>query len=314
MALKKRSPLLIASTAQRIQWATQPSLSGLTGGPRGLSLSERVERLSVPEPNAGCHLWLGPVNDSGYGKIKVKGRTLPAHRVSYAANVGEIPIGKMILHKCDTPACVNPQHLFIGDARDNAVDAIRKGRANFSRASTLQRKEWAAKRLVSEDGNRPKIARKGWDTRRDNGKSNTMTHEQRCAAAAKSWEKRRAKYGPDGGQSAAIRAVWAKFTPEQRSAIALKKWEKRRAKYGQAGRSIPSRVAWAEKTPEERAEHGRKIKKGRRLARLNRAAAGQLIDAELLLFVRHWNRRGHSIESIAAAFNVPNSEVTRAVV
>lgn len=264
MTAKKRSPLLLASREQRAKWAAQPSLSGLAGS-KGLSLGERVERLSIPEPNTGCRLWLGPINGQGYGKIKVHGQMFRAHRVSYEANVSKIPAGKIVLHKCDTPACVNSCHLSVGDRRDNIIDAMKKGRANFARVSTSQRKEWAVKRAVNE-GSRPEIARSGWETRRTNGKSNTMTHEQRLVATEKSWETRRSKYGPDGGQSAAIRKVWAKITPEQRRIIALKKWEKRREKYGQAGRSISSRVAWAKKNVEERAEHGRKIKDGRRKA------------------------------------------------
>jgi hypothetical protein len=66
-------------------------------------------------------------------------------------------------------------------------------------------------------------------------------------------------------------------------------------------------------TPEARAERVRKINEGRRLARLKKVAGSQLLDAELLPFVRHWHLRGHSVESIASAFNVPSVEIERAV-
>lgn len=77
-----------------------------------------------PEPNSGCWLWIGAVNEFGYG-VTGKGR---AHRISYEQHKGVIPAGLCILHKCDVPSCVNPDHLFAGTKRDNLVDMYRKGR------------------------------------------------------------------------------------------------------------------------------------------------------------------------------------------
>lgn len=51
-----------------------------------------------------------------------------AHRVSWIIFRGKIPKGKHVLHKCDTPLCVNPKHLFIGTALDNIRDCFNKGR------------------------------------------------------------------------------------------------------------------------------------------------------------------------------------------
>lgn len=83
----------------------------------------------IPEPNSGCWLWLGAVNKSGYGYLWTwRGHRSYAHRASYEAFLGEIPEGAHICHKCDNPACINPDHLFLGNPRANAEDRVRKGR------------------------------------------------------------------------------------------------------------------------------------------------------------------------------------------
>ena len=97
---------------------------------------ERLEAMSIPEPNLGCWLWLGEVHDSGYGRISLKGRMRFVHRVAYAAWVAPIPNGQRILHRCDQPTCINPEHLYAGSAGDNFTDMVRRGRAklNFAKA------------------------------------------------------------------------------------------------------------------------------------------------------------------------------------
>jgi hypothetical protein len=218
---KLRTKFSRASKDQRQAWAQQPSTSRLKASV-GLSLSERVDRMSIPEPTTGCHLWIGPINDGGYGKIKVNGQMCRAHRVSYAANVGTIPDGLMVLHRCDTPACVNPNHLFLGSARDNIVDATKKGRSNMARASTEQRTEWAKKRVAHENGTRPDVARKGWKTRRENGLEFTLTPEQSSDRSKKAWVTRFERYGQLGvarewSRNEAAQSGWANLTPEARA-------------------------------------------------------------------------------------------------
>lgn len=94
------------------------------------SLLERFERMYTPEPMSGCWLWLGaPTNEMGYGQINDGNRLQKAHRVSWILHCGEIPDGLWVLHKCDNPACVNPQHLFLGDLQANVDDMHKKGRA-----------------------------------------------------------------------------------------------------------------------------------------------------------------------------------------
>lgn len=81
-----------------------------------------------PEPMSGCWLWIGAHNPKGYGRVNFKGDNRYAHRVSYLLSCDEIPEGILVLHKCDTPACVNPDHLFLGTNDDNMIDRNKKGR------------------------------------------------------------------------------------------------------------------------------------------------------------------------------------------
>lgn len=89
---------------------------------------ERFERLTMPVPESGCLLWLGAVDKDGYGKAKVGGKDVRAHRWSWLLHKGEITGGLHVLHRCDVPTCVNPEHLFLGTNVDNVKDKIAKGR------------------------------------------------------------------------------------------------------------------------------------------------------------------------------------------
>jgi len=65
---------------------------------------------------------------NGYGELRLDGETRYAHRVAYELIYGSIPQGLFVLHRCDNPPCVNPDHLFLGTMRDNVQDAVKKGR------------------------------------------------------------------------------------------------------------------------------------------------------------------------------------------
>lgn len=84
----------------------------------------------------GCWLWTGAKDECGYGVITEGGRrgrgfpgkAFKTHRLSWSFAYGEIPSGMSVLHKCDTPACVRPDHLFLGTQRENVADCVGKGR------------------------------------------------------------------------------------------------------------------------------------------------------------------------------------------
>lgn len=84
--------------------------------------------LSRVKKTKDCWNWSAAKNDVGYGQMYWLGVTTYAHRISWTLHKGQIPKGLFVLHRCDNPACCNPDHLFLGTQQDNISDCKSKGR------------------------------------------------------------------------------------------------------------------------------------------------------------------------------------------
>lgn len=106
------------------------------------------------DANTGCWMWERVTDADGYGKVKISGRHMAAHRASFLAHGGELGLGDFVLHSCDTPWCVNPDHLRAGTIFDNARDAARKGRLVHNAKLTREDAELIRQLLASGDSPR----------------------------------------------------------------------------------------------------------------------------------------------------------------
>lgn len=100
---------------------------------------ERFTSKTLVDPATGCWEWQGFIQPHGYGTFWWNGRSRAAHRASWEIYHGSIPEGMLVLHRCDNPPCVNPDHLFLGTNKDNSEDMVAKGR------STHGSKQWCSK-------------------------------------------------------------------------------------------------------------------------------------------------------------------------
>ena len=91
-------------------------------------IKERFEAKFIPEPNSGCWLWTATTNQDGYGRFRYKDRLVGAHRFSLMVYREQENQELCVLHTCDGPCCVNPNHLFFGTHTDNMRDRKNKGR------------------------------------------------------------------------------------------------------------------------------------------------------------------------------------------
>lgn len=104
-------------------------------------LWEKVDRSAGPD---ACWPFMGAKMHNGYGHLGAGGRNdgqVAAHRVAYQDQVGPIPEGLNVLHRCDNRPCCNPRHLWIGTQRENLLDMIAKGRHPMMVKARLRREQ-----------------------------------------------------------------------------------------------------------------------------------------------------------------------------
>ncbi len=98
-------------------------------------LHNKTDKTPGHGPDGDCWIWTG--SGEVYGKLKSNGATEAAHRIAYKIHIGRIPANKFVLHTCDIPRCVNPQHLFVGTHQDNMRDRSKKERHAFGERSGM---------------------------------------------------------------------------------------------------------------------------------------------------------------------------------
>lgn len=110
-----------------------PDFKARKRGEPTMPIEERLMSRTKRNEKTGCIEWQG-TKHNGYGRLIVGSRkdgtrhTTSAHRLSYLLFNGPIPDGYEVCHKCDNPACINPEHLFLGTRQDNVNDREIKGR------------------------------------------------------------------------------------------------------------------------------------------------------------------------------------------
>jgi len=95
----------------------------------------------------GCWIWSGSKNQDGYGNVGIKGKSERAHRAAYRKWKGPIPKGMVVMHTCDNPSCINPDHLQLGTQQENIEDMRVKGRRKGSNVG----EDNAAAKVTADD-------------------------------------------------------------------------------------------------------------------------------------------------------------------
>lgn len=105
-----------------------------------LTLEEQEFFWTRVQETDDCWLWVGNINDTGYGRLEIRNQLYRANRISYRLAYGPFDWTLQVLHKCDNPVCVRPDHLFLGTDEDNQKDAVSKGRHMFQNYSHHRRR------------------------------------------------------------------------------------------------------------------------------------------------------------------------------
>jgi hypothetical protein len=105
---------------------------------RPIDPEDRFRKFIEIDIETGCWIWIGSRQGTkpwDYGSFWDGDKIEKAHHYSYEIHKGPIPTGILVLHKCDNPPCVNPDHLFLGTTQDNVDDMFAKGRNHALKGS-----------------------------------------------------------------------------------------------------------------------------------------------------------------------------------
>lgn len=151
-------------------------------------IAARTERESGRN---ACWVWSGARTRAGYGALRIGGKVVSAHRLSYAHSKGPIPAGMFVRHKCDNPSCVRPSHLELGTPQDNASDMVIRGRQckRQPRVAAALNAKRVALRKLTEDQARRAYARvkKGEHPKSVAKDMGVHTDTIRCIAKGDTW-------------------------------------------------------------------------------------------------------------------------------
>jgi len=128
--------------------------------------AERFERYYMPEPNSGCWIWLGSLSRNGYGWFYYPPRNMVrAHIAAWELYRGPRN-GFHVLHNCDNPTCVNPEHLYLGTVQDNMNDRERRGRGAVHIGSLNNNAKLTEADIIAirADKRWPRFIAKDWNT------------------------------------------------------------------------------------------------------------------------------------------------------
>lgn len=127
------------------------------------SVLERILKNVVMVPIAGCWLWLGKVDQCGYPVVSYNGKSGRGHRIVFFETYPHVSRDLHICHRCDTPSCCNPHHLFAGTNWDNFMDRYNKGRhkagSRIGRVNGTRKKRAIVCSVTGKPIERRKVAR-----------------------------------------------------------------------------------------------------------------------------------------------------------
>ena len=111
-----------------------------------------MKKLTWIEDESECWIFQGTLTKYGYGVIPDGYKQHAAHRLSYEIHKGSIPKGLLVIHSCDQPSCINPDHLRIGTQKDNMTDMVKRGRSPHSK---LRERDVIEMRRLWKDRHQP---------------------------------------------------------------------------------------------------------------------------------------------------------------